>query len=169
MRTDIMMVAVALAVSHVEAFWGTSHLLLARRAQDLLQSQDHAAYEAVLQELAPLKANDASLTTDEGDHPMTECATFADNIKGMGMSWQSGWHFIDTPYYNEGNSGDYPFVMPEENTVNAMINLTEWLSGSGTSYQDSVYYQTIKNSFPEEADARSFALRLIIHYVGDIH
>lgn len=82
-----MMVAVALAVSHVEAFWGTSHLLLARRAQDLLQSQDHAAYEAVLNELAPLKENYPQITYSEDAHPMTECATFADNIKGEGYSW----------------------------------------------------------------------------------
>lgn len=100
---------------------------------------------------------------------MTECATFADNIKGEGYSFQSGWHFIDQPYYNEGNSGDYPFVMPEENTVNAMVSLTQWLSNDGSAYKDSYYYKTIKQYFPDEEDARSFALRLVIHYVGDVH
>lgn len=43
------------------------------------------------------------------------------------------------------------------------------MSGSGTAYKTSHYYTTIKNSYPAEADARSFALRLIIHYVGDLH
>jgi hypothetical protein len=56
--------------------------IVSRRGQDLLQSQDYAAYQAVLDELAPLKENYPSLTGDEKDHPMTECATFADNIKG---------------------------------------------------------------------------------------
>jgi len=38
MRTDTIIAAVALAMTEVQAFWGTSHLLISRRAQDLLQS-----------------------------------------------------------------------------------------------------------------------------------
>mmetsp|Transcript_42245 Transcript_42245/g.30421 ORF Transcript_42245/g.30421 Transcript_42245/m.30421 type:complete len:191 (-) Transcript_42245:518-1090(-) len=36
-------------------------------------------------------------------------------------------------------------------------------------YTDNYYYQTISDHFSYEEDGRSFALRLIIHYVGDIH
>jgi len=160
------LIAATIAVSQVEAFWGTSHLLVSRRAQDLLQSQDNDAYKAVLAELAPLKENYPSLTEDEGDHPMTECATFADNIKGQGYSFQAPWHFKDQPYYPDGVKS---FDEPTENIVDALSCFTEWLSNSGTTYQDSYYYKTVKNYFPDEEDARSFALRLIIHYAGDIH
>lgn len=145
-------------------------MLVSRRAQDLLQSQDNYAYQAALAELEPLKENYASLTKDEGDHPLTECATFADDIKGNGYSFQSPWHFTDQPYYNEGGSpSDYPFVEPDYNSIGAMSALTDWLSYNGTAYKDSYYYKTIKDYFPEEDNARSFALRLVIHYVGDIH
>ena len=53
--------------------------------------------------------------------------------------------------------------------LDALTSLYEWLAGIGTQYKTSYYYKQIKQSFPDEADARSFALRLIIHYVGDIH
>ena len=36
-------------------------------------------------------------------------------------------------------------------------------------YKDSVYYKSIVANFSTEQDQKSFALRLIIHYVGDIH
>lgn len=36
-------------------------------------------------------------------------------------------------------------------------------------YKSSYYYQEIARSFTNEDDQQSFALRLVIHYVGDIH
>ncbi len=50
-----------------------------------------------------------SMTHLEGEYPFVECSTFADEIKGKGGYWQSGWHFIDTPLLDEGGSvNDYP-------------------------------------------------------------
>ena len=37
------------------------------------------------------------------------------------------------------------------------------------NYQSTTYYQQIAAAFPNPADQLSFALRLVIHYVGDIH
>jgi hypothetical protein len=49
------------------------------------------------------------MTRLEGDYPVVECATFADEIKAKGASWQSGWHFVDTPYLDEGGDvHDFP-------------------------------------------------------------
>jgi len=36
-------------------------------------------------------------------------------------------------------------------------------------YQSTTYYQHIAAAFPNPDDQRSFALRLVIHYLGDIH
>ena len=45
-----------------------------------------------------------------------------------------------------------------------------WLSGADSaSYESSTYYTQIVKYFPVEADAKSFALRMLIHYVGDVH
>lgn len=87
----------------------------------------------MLDELAPLKENFPEITTDEDQHPMTECALFADNIKALGYSWQSPWHFIDQPVYDQGNTG-FPFEMPAEDLVGALTNLTDWLAYKGTDY-----------------------------------
>ena len=67
--------------------------------------------EAVISQLRPLQESHPELTTDEGDHPFTESANFADNVKGQGLSFQSDWHFIDQPYLDQGGSlDDYDFV-----------------------------------------------------------
>jgi len=80
-------IAVLSVVSTANAFWGTGHLLVARQAEAILESNSPDALQSALETLAYLKKSDASLTKDEDEHPFTECATFADNIKGSGMSW----------------------------------------------------------------------------------
>lgn len=51
--------------------------------------------------------------------------------------------------------------------------IVQWLSirDDGDDYLDSYVYQYIQNTmFPDsESVAKSFALRLLIHYLGDIH
>lgn len=68
-----------------------------------------------------------------------------------------------------GTLDDFDFVMDPEDVMDALTNLYEWLAGIGTEYQNSTYYQQINAAFSYPEDARSFALRLIIHYVGDLH
>jgi hypothetical protein len=49
------------------------------------------------------------MTSHEGSFPFVECATFADEIKAKGGRFQAGWHFVDTPYLDEGNTiENYP-------------------------------------------------------------
>ena len=49
---------------------------------------------------------------EEKNHPFSECATFADNIKGEGYSFQAGWHFINLPYLDEPGTSldDFSFT-----------------------------------------------------------
>lgn len=64
---------------------------------------------------------------------------------------------------------DYPDFQPdEEDNVQALGNLTNFLMNTG-DYKESTYYEQIANTFSYEEDQKSFALRLIIHYVGDVH
>ena len=82
--------------------------LVARRAQYLLENQNPDALTAALDVLSSLKDSYPDLI-EEGSHPFTECATFADDIKHKGYSFQSDWHFINLPYFDEGGSAeDYP-------------------------------------------------------------
>lgn len=102
-------------------------------------------------------------------HCFSECSTFADDIKGEGYSFQADWHFLDLPYLIDGGSFDsYDVQMASEDVHDALSVLTWFLMDVG-DYKQSSYYKQIISYFPDEDDARSFALRLIIHYVGDIH
>jgi len=69
------------------AFWGTAHLLVARQAEALLAAENSKAYNWAVNSLNVLRANDPYITKSEKNHPFTECATFADDIKGKGYSW----------------------------------------------------------------------------------
>jgi hypothetical protein len=42
-------------------------------------------------------------------YPFVECATLADDIKYTGGGWQSDWHFVDLPWFDQGGDIDkYP-------------------------------------------------------------
>lgn len=70
-----------------------------------------------------------SMTRLEGEYPFVECATFADEIKAKGGSFQADWHFIDNPYLDQGGSiDDYPgFVFSEENAEKAIPAIIDWI------------------------------------------
>ncbi len=137
-------------------------------AQSILEEEAPEALDAALEVLSYLADSHSSLTKSEDDHPFTECADFADDVK-RSYGFQSGWHFIDQPYLLDGGSlDDYDFEMDEYDIVGALTALTAMLSDSG-DYEDTYYFQQISKSFPDRDDADSFALRLVIHYVGDIH
>jgi hypothetical protein len=110
--------------------WISSNLkcVVAAQAQSFLESENPAVLNAALAELYTLKKSRPDLITREVNHPFTECATFADDIKSI-YSFQAGWHFIDQPLTIHGDSLDnYPnFVLDQYDIVGALTNLTQWL------------------------------------------
>lgn len=58
--------------------------------------------------------------------------------------------------------------MDVEDNVQALYALTDFLMETG-DYTTTTYYQTIAEHFDSVQDQKSFALRLVIHYVGDLH
>lgn len=110
------------------------------------------------------------MMVNEKDHAFTECATFADIIKDTFGAWQNDWHFIDQAYLDEPGTtlDDFDFVMADVDVVSALTDLTAFLEGT-LETKDSKYMTKIAQQFPDAGDQRSFALRMIIHYVGDIH
>jgi len=81
------MILVASLASECNAWWGKGHLIIARRAYDILLQENPTALAAAEAELIPLAASYPYLTRDENYHPFVECANFADSIKGKGYSW----------------------------------------------------------------------------------
>lgn len=58
--------------------------------------------------------------------------------------------------------------MSDYDVINALTDLSAFLKGE-VDASTSKYVAEIAEYFPEEADQRSFSLRMIIHYMGDLH
>ena len=163
-------ILLALAVDQAQAFWGTGHLIVSRIAHDLLASQNPRSLAAAESLLSVYKTNKS-----EGSHAFVECATYADDVKAHGGAFQSNWHFIDTPFLDEGGKiSDFPFVFDQHHIVEAMTGIKQMLTRA-SGYQNTYTYQQISSNLskiqghsPSEDEIMSFSLRLLIHYSGDI-
>lgn len=112
-----------------------------------------------------------TITDSEKDHIFVEAAPFADMVKYKGGGWQSTWHFVDIPYFDKGGDlKDFPdFKLDPKNISEAIPGITNWLQGK-PGYQSSFAYTTIMNYVKnDEQRGKSYATRLLIHYLGDIH
>jgi hypothetical protein len=83
MRTFITIISAGAA----NAWFDSGHLLTARRAYDILETNNPDVLNAANAMLSVLNRHEPSLTSSEGDYPFVECATFADEIKGKGYTW----------------------------------------------------------------------------------
>ena len=97
---------------------------------------------------------------------------FADDIKGKGFYWQSEWHFIDQPYLDQGGKiSDFDFKPDTHNATEAINGLVNWFN-LADGYENNYEVQQVRShglATHTEADSLSTAMRLLMHYVGDIH
>lgn len=63
---------------------------------------------------------------------------------------------------------DYNFTKPEFNNSEAIPALCKWLKGS-PDFRSTPYYETVMKHVDTEEEGISTAIRLVIHYVGDVH
>jgi hypothetical protein len=65
---------------------------------------------------------------------------------------------------------DYPdFNLEPKNISEAIPGVVDWLRGT-PGYKDSFVYTTVMNAVKnDEERGKSYALRLLIHYLGDVH
>lgn len=127
--------------------------MVARRAEAILaQNSSDGVLEAALTELNHLTMSHPDLIEHEKDHPFTECATFADDIKGKEPfgQFQTPWHFINQPYLDEPGTtvDDFDFHPPNEDVTKALTDLIDFLKGEKTGD----YVAAIATFFPEVAD-----------------
>jgi hypothetical protein len=142
------------------AWWNTGHMLVARIAQDILQEESP---ETLKKAETILRSSDFQTYLHlEDEYPFVECATFADEIKGSGFSDQAHWHFVDSPLIDEAIKQE--FQMPDPVPFNVTWAIEQMID----SLKEADAYH--RNKPPVKfALAQSFNLRLLIHYVGDIH
>lgn len=110
------------------------------------------------------------MTYREVDHDFVECATFADDYKYHGEGWQGDFHFIDFPWIEEGSESDYDVKESDRNLTTGINSIVDWLSGKrGDDYKTSYIYLHLMDEFSNNEDVgKSYALRLLIHYMGDL-
>ena len=139
------------------AWWNTGHMLVARIAQDYLEEISPETLEKAIEIL--IDSDFANYLHLESNHPFVECATFADEIKSDGFADQSFWHYVNTPLME-----DDTLVVHQWQEYNVTWAIEEMIKSLKQVSQNK------SNSPKVEYDlAKSFNLRLLIHYVGDIH
>ena len=162
--------SIAALAGSTNAWFGTGHLLVARIARNELETSAPEQLAKVEAILSTYEKYDSEITKDEGKHAFVECATFADDFKYHGGFYQKEWHFIDQPYMDEGGKiTDYNFTADTHPITEAINGLVSWTVDLEHP-QDSYIKTTVEGATkgPEE-NAVSVAVRLLIHYVGDIH
>ena len=129
-------------------------MITARIAYDYLQQVAPEVIPKAETMLKPLK----KYNHHEGNHTFVECATFADDIKNIGFSGISPYHYIDQPFFDHFNTT----VLPEPfNVTWAIPNMKGEIMKPHVPDEDT---KGVKRSFGD-----AFNLRLLIHYAGDIH
>ena len=94
--------------------------------------------------------------------------TWPDDIKRIGGGWQSAWHFDDQPIFGDNTPHSQLHVETDlKNITTVMPQLYAWLKGNPD--KSSLAYTTVMKHAKSEAEGRSQALRLLIHYYGDVH
>ena len=160
----------AFMVAMAKAWSINGHLLVAGIAERLLEENAPASLAAANSMLGALTAENSALTWQEDQHAFVECATFVNDVTGQG--WQDQYHTINLPFYDESTTaGDFSWSLDNRTSIDGLQQLLAWLSGKqGTAYQDGFIYRQLMNKFrDDEAVAKSYALRMLIHIVGDIH
>jgi hypothetical protein len=104
--------AIMALTGEASAWWGRGHLMVNRIAYEALEQENPAVLKAANDILNTLHQTMPDMVTNESQWPFVECATWADDIKGKGGKFQSGWHFIDRPFLDEGGKlTDFSFVI----------------------------------------------------------
>nr|AAF66482.1 3'-nucleotidase/nuclease [Crithidia luciliae] len=130
----------------VSAWWSKGHMAVA------LIAQRHMSPTAVEKGNAA-----ANVLCKTGPYPlspdMVQTASWADDIKTIGLDTMSSWHFITTPYYPEGDTFRLSVSPVQAVNVASVIPMLQSALQS--------------KSATSEIIAQSLAL--LIHFMGDIH
>jgi hypothetical protein len=129
----------------------TGHFITARIAEIELQQKNPELLEK-LTNIIKLLSN----FTKESEHPFVEGACFPDDIKYLSWKIYNKWHFYDEPVYAKG-------FHPASEPVEDKQNLVWAIEKNIRSIQNT-------NASPiSDFLGKSFSLRYLIHFVGDIH
>jgi len=132
-----------LAPSAAEAWWDTGHMLTAQVAWQEMTPAAQAEATRLIELLNPLEA-------DPARRHFVPASVWMDEVKARGLKVFDHWHYLNTPYNPDGLPS-LPAV-DDDNLVVVLSSLAETL-----------------NSERAGDFEKAFALRMLLHLVGDIH
>eukprot|EP00347_Sterkiella_histriomuscorum_P013511 403364437 len=160
-----------LFISQTLCWKSQGHYIISRIAYDILQKDAPQALQSATSMLNVLRIANPNLTDAEQNYTFVESSSFADLIKYNGGAFQSDWHFVNIPFVDQPNKtlSNYPlFRVRKENVTEAIIGLVYWLQNK-EGYQNHFVYLDIMKKVTNEQEGKSYALRLLIHFMGDVH
>ena len=90
-----------------------------------MEKEDPAALKHATDLLKTFKIRSHGEHVNKEDRfPFVECATLADDIKYIGGSWQSDWHFTDIPWFG-ADIQDFEFPELKWNPQNLTSTLPQ--------------------------------------------
>lgn len=137
-----------------KSFHTTGHMVVARIAEIQLEgTRMYSQMRDILAILSPF--------TKERNYPFVESAPWADDIKYTGVKSMSNWHFYDN-YVN----GTRPLTKKEikDHGLKPNVENLVW----ATNQAKSVLRNT-NESVVDDRMNKSIYLRLLIHFMGDLH
>jgi len=132
------------------AWWQTGHFLAAQIAYDDLMLNNPGAIAYTTSILNIMRGY-----TYEDTIPFVEAATWPDDIKELGLNAYDDWHFDDMPYF--------------ENFTTTTPTEPENIAWAITNCMEALNYVPTSGNTEESKFTKTIMLRLLIHFVGDIH
>jgi len=137
-------------------------MLVARIAQNILETEDPNALRLAIGYLKLF-----SQFTGEKDMPFVEAATWPDKIKEDHNRMMGSWHFVNNIFSVDGTPIDEIGRSKAHDSYNVTVQINDAISGlefPDDAGKDSKFYGGQDRRY-----MKSFDLRNLIHFVGDIH
>lgn len=132
-----------LVTAPAHAWWETGHMLTAQMAYQNLTPKARAESDRLIQLLAVTQ-------TDPARQHFVPTSVWMDEVKARRLRVFDHWHYINIPYNPDGVS-----AVENPPTTN-IVSMTESL------------LETLKDERAQDYE-KAFALRMLLHLVGDIH
>jgi len=132
-------------------WWDTGHMIVAQVASDFLSKDAPNVRDAVQ------NAVEALVTYENKANTFVTGACWMDDIKGKGVAQFSNWHFLNIP------------ICADNITACNSISITQTVNADDTVLWAIKQAITTIKSRSAGGFERGFALRNLLHLVGDLH
>jgi hypothetical protein len=154
-----MIPLILLLINSASAWWCYGHMATAMIAYLDLQANN----PDILAKAESLNSVFAGNNTDFKTPHIIGAACWPDDVKGRGLNAMNDWHYIDTPYSIDGTVP--PTEISEGNALWA-INKTMYTLKYYHYWEDEE--EDLETKYTNNFE-KSFALKYLIHIVGDLH